>query len=938
VCRREIEHAVKNNKRLVPLVVRDVSGDEAPTELSHLNWIFFRETDDFDHSLLKLTTAVQTDYEWVQTHRELQSKALEWERSKYDKSFLLQGTELQAAEFQLTSNASKEPHPTNLQLDYVLKSGQAAESQKRIRNSIAIVVGVVITLLAIFGWLQAGIATKNEQAAQAESTKAFNSEGTAVAESTRANNNALTAVANEKIARAGELAAMAVTQREKQFDASLLLAVEALKASGTKRLRNVLDAAMENAQTNPQLSQYLPGHNDRVSSLALSPDGKILAAGGNDGSIILWDMESRQRIGKPLTKHRKSVDSLAFSPDGRILASGSCEKSSEDKIVCFGGEILLWDVESHQFLGEPLYGHTGAVDSLTFSSDGKTLVSGSYGDTVLLWDMESRPTTGTPLLGANLYVTSRSISPDGKTLALGMLDGSMLLWDMENHQLSDPLSGHEGTVSGVAFSPDGKTFVSMDVNGTILVWDLESRQHSEPYTADGAPVSGISLSPDGKTLAFRSYDGAIVLWDMEWHQPIGKPLIEPGMRATELDIGRSNGNVVFSPDGGTLAAGSYRGPVVLWDVSFLQDRNRSRPESLNHASLNQALKGYAGTAYGTVFSVAFSPDGKTLASGGAEGTVLLWSIKNRPLIANLLPGSDSGVRSVAFSPDGSTLVSGREDGAVVFWNVKSRQSGEPLIAHDGVVFSVAFSPDGKTVASASEDDTVVLWDVESRLPSEPFKGHTGNVFSVAFSPDDKTLASGSQDGTIILWDVASHQQRDPLTVSDQFVMSVTFSPDGKTLAAGLYDGSVILWDVKSRQHSEPFQGHDQPVTSVAFSPDGKILAAGSYDRSIILWDVESHQTIGKRLSAEAFSNIESLAFSPDGKTLASGSWDGTLLLWDLDPKSWAEQSCQRAGRNFTRSEWLQYFPGKPYPAKPEDATCPQWPLEPGNITTQTAPP
>lgn len=217
VCRQEIEYAAKNNKRLIPLVVRDVDGDEVPTELSHLNWIFFRESDDFDQSLHKLTTAVRTDYEWVQTHRELQSKALEWERSRNDKSFLLQGTELQTAEFQLASNSSKEPHPTDLQRDYVLKSRQAANRQRNIRNGIAIVVGTVITVLGIFGWVTAGVATENKN-------EAFNNLRTAEAASTLANAQRAAAQANAeearkqtRLARNGELSAQSVALRDQDF-------------------------------------------------------------------------------------------------------------------------------------------------------------------------------------------------------------------------------------------------------------------------------------------------------------------------------------------------------------------------------------------------------------------------------------------------------------------------------------------------------------------------------------------------------------------------------------------------------------------------------------------------------------------------------------------------------------------------------------------------
>src|SRR5687768_17515453 len=167
VCKREIEHAAKNGKRLVPVVVRDVKAEESPAELRALNWIFLREHDDFDASFRKLITAIKTDYGWVQIHRELQVKALEWEKSNHENSFLLRGKELQDSELQLVANASKEPHPTDLQREYVLKSRQVSDRQRQVTMGIAITGVIALAGLAIFGFIQAGLATENARKEQA---------------------------------------------------------------------------------------------------------------------------------------------------------------------------------------------------------------------------------------------------------------------------------------------------------------------------------------------------------------------------------------------------------------------------------------------------------------------------------------------------------------------------------------------------------------------------------------------------------------------------------------------------------------------------------------------------------------------------------------------------------------------------------------------------
>jgi WD40 repeat protein len=327
--------------------------------------------------------------------------------------------------------------------------------------------------------------------------------------------------------------------------------------------------------------------------------------------------------------------------------------------------------------------------------------------------------------------------------------------------------------------------------------------------------------------------------------------------------------VAFSPDGKTLASGGGAYPINLWDVESRQP-------------IGQLLN----EIYPT--SVAFSPDGKTLASGSGDGTIILWDIEKRQPIGQPLPGERGQISSMAFSPDGKILAAGSGDDAIFLWDVETHQPiDQPLTGHTDMVYgvySVAFSPDGKTLASGSFGGPIILWDVETHQPiGQPLIGHKGYVFSVAFSPDGKILASGSEDGAIILWDAETHQPiGQPLAGHNGAVPSVAFSPDGKILASGSEDGTIILWDVETHQPiGQPLTGHTSYVATVAFSPDGKTLASGSWDGPIILWDVESRQPIGQPLIGHK-GYVFSVAFSPDGKILASGSEDGAIILWDVE--------------------------------------------------------
>ena len=281
-----------------------------------------------------------------------------------------------------------------------------------------------------------------------------------------------------------------------------------------------------------------------------------------------------------------------------------------------------------------------------------------------------------------------------------------------------------------------------------------------------------------------------------------------------------------------------------------------------------------------VRSVAFLPDGHTLASGSRDGTVLLWDTSpyinitlqsivdtDQPLAILAQEGRKNEVWSVAFSPDGRTLASGHTDYTIRLWEVSTGQQTATLEGHTDWVHSVAFSPDGKTLASGSGDLTVRLWEVGTGQPLIPLEKSYG-VYSVAFSPDGKTLASGSPSGTIQLWDVSTGQQQATLKGHSGFVYSVAFSPDGQTLASGCStDYTIRLWDVSTGQQMATLDLEGWRVFSVAFSPDGQTLASGG--SQLLWWDVGTRQILSILAPPEE-SYIYSVAFSPDGQLLASG--------------------------------------------------------------------
>jgi len=632
------------------------------------------------------------------------------------------------------------------------------------------------------------------------------------------------------------------------------------KASNTQVMDALQKILVEGREYN-----RLKGYNGEVDSVSFSSDGKILATGSSDTTIKLWDVETGQEI-RTLKGHNGHVYSASFSSDGKTLASGS-----EDTT------IKLWNLETGQEI-RTLKGHNGHVYSVSFSSDGKTLASGSEDKTIKLWNVETGQEIRT-LKGYNGHVYSVSFSSDGKTLASGSEDKTIKLWNVETGQEIRTLKGYNGEVDSVSFSSDGKTLASLDNRNSfeIKLWDVETGETIRTLTGHNNSVLSVSFSSDGKTLASGSHDNTIKLWNVETGQEI----------RTLKGHNSSVGSVSFSSDGKTLASGDG-GTIKLWN---LETEREIRTLKGNNASIS---------------SVSFSSDGKTLASGDG-GTIKLWNVETGKEIRTLKGHNSEHNRkveftrdgqfdvetgeeirtpigyneyfySISFSPDGKTLATGSSDKTIKLWNVETGQEIRTLSGHNDSVDSVSFSSDGKTLATGSRDKTIKLWNVETGQEIRTLTGHNSNVNSVSFSPDGKTLATGSSDNTIKLWDVETGQEIRTLSGHNGTVDSVSFSPDGKTLASGSEDTTIKLWNVETGKEIRTLKGHNDVVRSVSFSSDGKTLASGSKDKTIKLWNVETGKEI--RTLTGHNSTVTSVSFSPDGKTLATGSSDGTIKLWN----------------------------------------------------------
>ena len=339
--------------------------------------------------------------------------------------------------------------------------------------------------------------------------------------------------------------------------------------------------------------------------------------------------------------------------------------------------------------------------------------------------------------------------------------------------------------------------------------------------------------------------------------------------ATSMFTERLSGidSVAFTPDGERLATGGVDGKIRLWQV----------------ADGKQLLTIQGHQSW--ILSVSFSPDGQILASGG-DFTICLWDVASGQCLRTL-EGHKNSVFSVSFSPDGQTLASGDEDSTIRLWDVASGQCLKTLEGHSGRVWAISFCPDGQTLASGSNDTTLRLWNVQNGQCVKTLQGQVGGIRAVSYapgagfanSPDGQTIACGGDDAAIRLWNVQDGRCLSVLHGHTGVIQSVSYSPDGQILASGSFDGTIRLWHGQTGQCLKVLQGHTQAIRSVNFSPDGQTLASGSYDFSIRLWNVQRGQCL-KVLRGNS-SGVRSLRFSADGQSLVSGSTDQSIRLWSV---------------------------------------------------------
>lgn len=671
-----------------------------------------------------------------------------------------------------------------------------------------------------------------------------------------------------------------------------------------------LNARMERAT--------LIGHTGRVASLAFTSDGKTVASASGDGTVKIWDLGAA--VDRDYLKgHKSVVVDLAYSPDGKYVVSASWDNMARVWDVATGREVAL------------LKGHTENVSRVVFVPGEDTVATAGWDSTIRFWGPASGNLKKT-LVEAG-PVEALAFSPDGRWFATGekvdvtqknKKPGTVRLWDAKSHTLVASFPEHAHTVTGLAFSPDSRLLVSSGYDNKVCIFDVEARKLRSSHEWHNNGVKAVAFSPDGRTLATAgSRDALVYLWDTETWQK---------RRTLSGHVGNVH-SLRFTNDGKILLASAGRadntlpGEVKLWDVAT----GRERPAVVGHtagvfsaavAPDNRTLAvGYWGGTLrlfrgaaddivsaapelapdpakidpmpptepkvpvpvrkkylehdGWVTCVAFSKDGKFIASGGLDG-VKVWDTATEAEQYTLKGHANYLPAAVAISSDGERIVSA--GGPVIkVWNSRT---GDEVAALKGTggVNCVAFSNDGKQVISGGFDKLVKVWDVSKGALAYSMKGHTGTVTSVAISHDGRRIASASNlESTVRLWDTA--KRTEALTLKhDSSVAALALSGDGKVLAVCSRNGTIKVWDGWTGDSLASFGDRRESFVSLGLSPDGKLLAAASAF-TIKLYQIPSGKLV-KTFTGHKGS-VNGIAFSGDGKRLVSASNDKSIRLWDV---------------------------------------------------------
>jgi WD40 repeat protein len=840
VCKVEINRAAQNNKRIIPIVLRDVQAKDAPESIRKLNWTFIRESDNFEEGLAKVKTAIELDLDWLEEHRRLLVRSLEWHRRK-DPSLLLRGRDLRNARRMLATATSKDPIPTELQQKFI----QYSQQSERNRMITFIVTGLAVIALAVLSFL----ATEARDEAQVQRDLAV----TAQVEEARQRQIAVTAQAQEAIQRQIAVTAQAEEAIQRQIAEQNEIEAEAQRSAARAQInqskpgelytstllaidsmrRNPSDEAEEILRKNirllPRPVQQL-SQAGKINDLAFNRERSVFVTASADGTACAWGIAEEIRKLFCTPSGQAPVNAVAFSPDGSLIAIGD-QSGLMQVLDSTSGSVLhaYWRVEPQN-------------------------------NTVEFIDLQKGdlPADAAPL---EFPVRRLSFHPvSGQQLAVAYDDGQIPVFNALTGKISSPLyTGRRPNVMG--FSPNGAWLVVGSESGSVSIWNLANSNEKLPTFIHRGGVLALAFSAKDNRLATAGNDNTAM---------IGLSIKKELFRIANQTLIR---DLAFSPDGSRLVTASADRRIRIWDAL----------SGVEQLAMAQA---------GSVTEVVFSANGRWLATTGDDRTARVWDAATGEEIFQI-PLKASG-SLLAFCNEDKWLITTDESGAIGIWDVSTMTAPDYSLStpSESLVDHVQYSPSGERLAVSSEnsfwlltsDPESILKERELREQVSPF---TSNIKKLVFSPDSTQLGLLTEGNELAIYDV-ERSALDKLTVSGP-VQDIAFSPDSQQLVIADSEGKIQRWDIVKAQWSEDLTQGDAPVFSLATSSQFLAMASGD---QIQITGTDSDGGIPP-IGGLAENGL--LVFSNDGSLLASTDSTGRIAIWQYkDGKFTAATSFNKA--------------------------------------------
>ncbi|TDC79076.1 hypothetical protein [Streptomyces hainanensis] len=731
------------------------------------------DTVDLAHEALitawpRLHAWIDQDRQRLRVHRQLTEAAASWDELGRDAGALYRGSRLATAEEAFPPE--RHDQLTTLERTFLTTSLETRHREQRMAaratRRLRVLAGT-LSLLLVFSLVATTVAVLQQR----------------------------NATAAEQVARSRQLAAQSVALLASEPDLAALLAIEAYRTSPTAEAT----AGLYTAAALP-LRHRLAAGDAPLWDLAFDSDGTLVTAGFDD-TLRRWDATTGALLGTVQGSPADGFGSALFSPDGRTLAT-----TGEDGVIRIRGTATG---EQLTAIGGP----SGYLTPLAFNQEGTVLATGTPEGSLHLYDTATGQPLDTPA-GLTTSSTWAAFTPDGATLAAVGPDRVLRAQNLASGDiLPFPNDPDEGVLAST-LTPDGRALAVTDGTGAVRIHDMSTGRLQLTLTDAEASMDGLAFSPDGTVLAIVGRDDSTRLWDVA----TGRTLATLGGHTGPVQ------GLAFSPDGATLATAGGDG-ARIWNVDF----GRGVPEIEIPDDMSTAV---------------FSPDGQALATMDGDGVVRVADARTGDTRATLT-GRAEFAATLAFSPDGATLAAGNETD-VLLWDAASGQS-LTTVRLGGLLNAVVFSPDGTVLATGDAGGAVRLIDRTTRRVRSSLSQADG-VRALAFSPDGATLAA-SGSGAIRLWDLAGNRTRTTLPSPGEAVSALAFSPDGATLAAASADDTVRLWDMGTSRTRATLTGLTDSVESLLFNRDGTTLTAVEGNGTVRRWQL----TLPK--PAEAISGI-----------------------------------------------------------------------------------